>query len=200
MDFSLLKTISGYKLKRLNKYIITERQGYYHIFNKETFNFERKIRYLKKYIPNQDLFIGKRTNIFFFTKMNELDPIDIIQKTSHLGNIEGNKFRTQQQINNEKIRLDFLRGKLSDEIFGRKINIAYKAFEKKQDLKSVIDLQVQGITDIMYRLSSDNKNKETYMIEVEELTKYSNSLFKEYSKIYGCKEWKINYKIQKVLE
>ena len=132
--------------------------------------------------------------------MNELDPIDIIQKTSHLGNIEGNKFRTQQQINNEKIRLDFLRGKLSDEIFGRKINIAYKAFEKKQDLKSVIDLQVQGITDIMYRLSSDNKNKETYMIEVEELTKYSNSLFKEYSKIYGCKEWKINYKIQKVLE
>ena len=72
--------------------------------------------------------------------------------------------------------------------------------EKKQDLKSVLDLQVQGVTDIMYRLSEEKKNKEKYLKEVEELTKYSNSLFKEYAKIYGCKEWRLDYKSQKVLE
>ena len=78
--------------------------------------------------------------------------------------------------------------------------MAYKAFEKKNDLKSVIDLQVQGVTDIMYRLSSEIKNEKEYLKEVEELTKYSNSLFKEYAKIYGCKDWNINYKTEKVLE
>ena len=123
--------------------------------------------------------------------MDKFEPIDIIQKTSHLENIEANKFRTQQQINNEKIRLDFLRGKLSEEAFGRKINMAYKAFEKKQDLKSVIDLQVQGVTDIMYRLSSENKNEETYLKEVEELTKYSNSLPKEYCRFTGVRIGKL---------
>ena len=200
MDLTLLKKISGYKLIDVNEKIITERQGYYHIFHQDTYEYEKKIRYFKTYIPNKNLVIGKRNNILYFTKMGEIDPIEIIQKTSHLENVEGNKFRTQNQINNEKIRLDYLRGKLSEEEFGRKINMAYKAYEKKQDLKSVLDLQVQGVTDIMYRLSAENKNMEMYLKEVEELTKYSNSLFKEYAKIYGCKEWKINYKIQKVLE
>ena len=78
--------------------------------------------------------------------------------------------------------------------------MAYKAYEKKQDLKSVIDLQVQGVTDIMYRLSSESKNEKEYLKEVEELTKYSNSLFKEYANIYGCKKWRLDYKTQKVLE
>ena len=200
LDFNLLKKISGYKLKLVNRYIMTERQGHYHILNKETYDFERQVRFLTVYIPDKNLFIGKRNNKFYFTKMDELDSVDIIQKTSHLENIEANKFRTQHQINNEKIRFDYLRGKLSEETFGRKINMAYKAYEKKLDLKSVIDLQVQGVTDIMYRLSSENKNEKEYLKEVEELTKYSNSLFKEYAKIYGCKDWKINYKTKKVLE
>ena len=200
LDFNLLKKISGYKLKLVNRYIITERQGHYHILNKDNYKFEKKIQYINQYIPDKNIFLGKRNNILYFTKMNEIEPIDIIQKTSHLENIEANKFRTQDQINNEKIRFDYLRGKLSEETFGRKINMAYKAFEKKNDLKSVIDLQVQGVTDIMYRLSSENKNEEIYLREVEELTKYSNSLFKEYAKIYGCKDWKINYKTKKVLE
>ena len=200
MDLTLLKKISGYKLMRINKKIITERQGYYHIFHQDTYEYEKKIRYLKTYIPEKNLFVGERNNILYFIKMDEIDPIEIIQKTSHLENVEGDKFRTQNQINNEKIRLDYLRGKLSEEEFGRKINRAYKAYEKKRDLKSVLDLQVQGITDIMYRLSAENKNKETYLIEVEELTKYSNSLLKEYAKIYGCKEWRINYKKRNVLE
>lgn len=200
MELNLLKIINGYRLKSVEEYIITERQGYYYILNKDTYNCEKKIQYINQYIPDKNLFIGKRNNILYFTKMDEIEPIEIIQKTSHLDNIEANKFRTQNQINNEKIRLDYLCGKLSEEEFGRKINMAYKAYEKKNDLKSVLDLQVQGVTDIMYRLSEERKNKEIYLKEVEELTKYSNSLLKEYAKIYGCKEWKLNYKTEKVLE
>ena len=200
MNLTLLKKISGYKLVLIDQKIITEQHGYYHIFNKNKYEYERKIRYYKTFLPSMNLFIGRRNNILYFTKMDEIDPIEIIQKTSHLENIEGNKFRTQQQINNEKIRIDYLFGKLTEEEFGRKINLAYKAFEKKQDLKSVLDLQVQGVTDIMYRLSAENKNEKNYLNEVEELTKYSNSLFKEYAKIYGCKEWKINYNTQNVLK
>ena len=200
LDLTLLKKISGYKLIRVNEKIITERLGYYYIYHQDTYECIKKTRYLKTLIPEKNLCIGKRNNILYFTKIGEIDPIEIIQKTSHLENVEGNKFRTENQMNNEKIRLDYLRGKLSEEEFGRKINMAYKAFEKKRDLKSVLDLQVQGVTDIMYRLSAENKNEEEYLKEVEELTKYSNSLLKDYSKIYGCKEWKLNYKTEKVLE
>ena len=35
----------------------------------------------------------------------------------------------------------------------------------------MLDLQVQGVTDIMYRLSEENKNKEKYLKEVEEFNK-----------------------------
>lgn len=199
MDLTLLHKISGYKLIGVNEKIITGRFGDYYIFNKDTFKYEKNIQYHKiTFIPHKNSFLGVMNNIIYFKKMDEIDPIEIIQKTSHLENVEGNKFRTENQINNEKIRLDYLRGKLSEEEFGRKINIAYKAYEKKRDLKSVLDLQVQGITDIMYRLSVENK--EDYVKEVEELTKYSNSLLKEYAKIYGCKEWRLDYKTEKVLE
>lgn len=207
MDLNLIKTISGYRLIKvfhIHGKIITQKQGYYHIFNEETFEYEKKIRYLKTYIPHKDLFIGKRNNRIYFTKMNDIDPIEIIQKTSHLENVEGVKFRTDEHINNEKIRMNYLRGKITEEEFGKKVNMAYKAFEKKQDLKSVIDLQVQGVIDIMYRFSeSNNKTEEEtnrYLNEIKELTNYSNSLFKEYSKIYGCKEWKLDYQTKKVLE
>jgi hypothetical protein len=200
MELNLVKIITGYRLKSVKDHIITERQGSYHILNKDNYKFEKKIQYINQYIQDKNIFLGKRNNILYFTKIGEIDPIDIIRKTSHLDNIEGNKFRTQNQINNEKLRLDYLRGKISEEEFGRKINMAYKAYEKKNDLKSVIDLQVQGVTDIMYRLSEEKKNVDMYLKEVEELTKYSNSLFKEYAKIYGCKEWKLCYGTEKVLE
>ena len=197
---NLLKIINGYRLKSVQDHIITEKHGWYHILNKDNYKFEKKIQYKYHYIQDKNIFLEKRNNILYFTKIGEIDPVDIIRKTSHLDNIEGNKFRTQNQINNEKLRLDYLRGILSEEEFGRKINMAYKAYEKKIDLKSVIDLQVQGVTDIMYRLSEEKKNVDMYLKEVEELTKYSNSLFKEYSKIYGCKEWKLCYETEKVLE
>ena len=93
MDLTLQKKITGYSLIYVDEYIITERQGYFNIFNKDTYYLEKQIRYVKTYITNKNIFVGKKNNILYFTKMDEIDPTEIIQK--HL------TWKTLKEINFE---------------------------------------------------------------------------------------------------
>jgi hypothetical protein len=111
-----------------------------------------------------------------------------------------------------------LKKDITDKQFASKVHAAYKAHEKKKDIADVIQLQVQGITDIIYRIAdflkrtvAPKKNDLGQMCyikmkpewadkvsdmfsEVKQLTDYSNGILEEHAKTYGCKTWKIAYK------
>jgi len=142
----------------------------------------------------------------------------IIRKTVHLQLHDGGRFRTDNVVDNLEVRVRYLKKDITDKQFASKVHAAYKAHEKKKDIADVIQLQVQGVTDIIYRIAdflkrtvAPKKNDLGQMCyikmkpewadkvsdmfsEVKQLTDYSNGILEEHAKTYGCKTWKIAYK------
>jgi len=141
-----------------------------------------------------------------------------IRKTVHLQLHDGERFRTDNVVNNLEVRVRYLKKDINDKQFASKVHAAYKAHEKKKDIADVIQLQVQGVTDIIYRIAdflkgtvAPKKNDLGQMCyikmkpewcdevcnmfsEIKQLTDYSNGILEEHAKTYGCKTWKIAYK------
>ena len=95
--------------------------------------------------------------------------------------------------------------------------LMYWQISCSKDISDVIQLQVQGVTDIIYRIADllksscgpkendlgqlvykkmkgDTCDQFIEMFgEVERLTDYSNGILKEHAQTYGCKTWKLAY-------
>jgi hypothetical protein len=107
-------------------------------------------------------------------------------------------------------RVNFLTEKITEVQFERNCAMTAKASAKNRDICDVIELQIQGLTDIVYRMDlvvpprepiSDLKapdedsdyigRLEQLYSEMEALTAYSNELLKDHSKTYGCKSYQL---------
>lgn len=131
----------------------------------------------------------------------------IIRKTIHLEQHDGRKFDTTNPVDNVDLRVKYLLKQITEARFSTGIHTAYKAYEKKQDIRNVLQLQYQGVTDIIYRFADVLKSQvwgdyiDSHLIaklllisnEIDELTKYSNELLREHSTTYGCKKYSIRY-------
>lgn len=139
----------------------------------------------------------------------------IIRKTIHLQLHDGGRFRTNNVVDNLEIRVRYLNKYITDKQFASKIHATYKAHEKKKDIADVVQLQVQGVTDIIYRIADclktncqkqvdgvsklfkmneqTNKQIQNMFSEVKQLTDYSNGILREHAQTYECKTWRITY-------
>lgn len=138
----------------------------------------------------------------------------IIRKTIHLQEHDALRFQTDNVADNLEIRIKYLLGDITEKQFSSKVHAAAKATEKKRDIANVIQLQVQGITDIIYRIAdvikthanSASQPTATIMFhdrnildiieilkEVSALTDYSNSILQKHAATYNCKVWKLSY-------
>lgn len=139
----------------------------------------------------------------------------IIRKTIHLQLHDGISFINNNVVDNLEIRVRYLNKDITDKQFASKVHATYKAHEKKKDIADVIQLQVQGITDIIYRIADclktncqkqvdgvsklikmneqTNKQIQNMFSEVKQLTDYSNGILREHAQTYDCKTWYISY-------
>jgi len=140
----------------------------------------------------------------------------IIRNTVHLYEIYGNRFRPQNEDVNQDARIKYITKQYDDKKFASIIHKNNKAIAKKQDIFNVIQLQHQGVTDIVFRIIEALKPTETidpanpitlegteFLLrsvekditslygEFQTLTDYSNSLLTEHSKTYQCKRWQL---------
>lgn len=118
---------------------------------------------------------------------------DIMKQTLHLKNVESLPFR-YGPIDNEHLRLLFLKNKITSQEFEKRIAKEYIENEKKEEIQLILDLQVQGITDIVFRFCNNNDiNFDNYMLEIKNLTQYANHLLTEKEKLYNTILPKIKY-------
>lgn len=87
------------------------------------------------------------------------DISEIIRKTIHLQTHDSERFRTDYVVDNLEVRVCYLNNELTEQQFASKVYAGYKAYEKKKDIADVIQLQVQGVTDIIYRILHFLKNQ-----------------------------------------
>lgn len=78
--------------------------------------------------------------------------IAIIRNTIHLSDVQAPRFHTNNVIDNLELRVKYLDGKMDEKRFASRIHAANKKFHEKRDISDVIQFQVQGVTDIVYRM------------------------------------------------
>ena len=140
----------------------------------------------------------------------------IIRNTIHLNEVVAPRFRQANEDVNQDARVQFITKKYDDKKFASIIHKNNKAISKKQDIFNVIQLQHQGVTDIIFRMidafspMNDIIERKTKTInrsvcsqvaqqiytlydEFKTLTEYSNNLLREHSKTYQCKCWVIDH-------
>ena len=149
-------------------------------------------------------FIGPRssmpspwsTNAVEITQNMGIEDISRIEKyvreTINLQHVQMGRFRTDQIVNNLDIRIEFLEKTIDEKKFKSDILRRDKAFEKKQDIFNVLQLQVNTVTDIVYRLENNLQDYHIiefseavdyfiqqlreHIIEIENITNYCNNL------------------------
>jgi hypothetical protein len=143
--------------------------------------------------------------------------LKIIRNTIHLHEVCGPRFLVNNQDVNQDARVKFITKEYDDKKFASIIHKNNKATAKKQDIFNVIQLQHQGVTDIIFRMIEalspiNNINTSTLNIdevihvihpiflsavhainalfkEIQALSEYSNNLLREHSITYQCKRW-----------
>lgn len=164
------------------------------IMDKNTTNFT------SLYIPEYNkIIIGNNYSELFswdfdFTLLYSIDKIsNIILQTQNLKKEEIVPY-FYSPVDNENLRKSYLKNEINDEEFEKNIHLEYLKNEEKEEIRTILNLQIQGITDIIYRISMNNdKNMENYFLEIETLTEYCNSLLKENSELYYSSPLQIKY-------
>ena len=135
------------------------------------------------YVWNYDMKIFEKLQRIF----------DILKKTIDFKNNEIVPY-DYVPLDNEHIRISYLKGEICDNVFENKIYEQYQKQEKNQDIKLILDLQLQGITDILYRgcLNSD-PHIENYIVECDTLTDYSNMLLEKTGRLFQTDLLKLDY-------
>lgn len=102
----------------------------------------------------------------------------IIGSTMHIQRVELPRFEINDFLNNEKLRISYLRNRISEEDFCIKLQREYKKYDKNKELHSIISMYISSVTDIVYRfIDYYNKN----IIE-SDLHNLSNVKIKKYDK------------------
>ena len=142
----------------------------------------------------------------YIQPFNKDDILRIIRNTVHLHEVCGPRFRPNNEDINQDARVKFITKEYDNNKFASIIHKNNKSISKKQDIFNVIQLQHQGITDIVFRMIDEFRIIRTASVrtpeliqtadviktlfkEIQTLTDYSNNLLLEHSTTYQCKRW-----------
>jgi len=124
-------------------------------------------------------------------------------KLIHFGEIDLRHYRVDENVNNEELRIKYLRKIIDKKIFKQKIQMKYKSREKNKEIYDVLDLFYKAIIDIIFR-SKDMIKSTNYILinnnldEIYLLINYVNECLKNISKIYESKNLYIDINDQKM--
>lgn len=154
-------------------------------------------------IMNNNLVLGNKNGKIFNINLNLFQQyeklgnvLNYIQKTSYLNLHEKQQFITNDIVNNENLRIKYLKNKINEETFKNKIFQEYKANNKKNQIMNALNLYILNFTDIVYRYGEiDNffSKIDNFYNEINNNIDLCNSLFDEISTLYDSKRWIIFY-------
>ena len=123
----------------------------------------------------------------------------VVRSMSHLINVQMPEYRVDDVENNLTLRVNYMRKKIDKDAFQISVQRANKKHEKKRDMRDILQLFVQTVTDIMYRFIDEirkapvNPNAEvvnklnTILSEIQTIQEYSNQCLLDISNTYGSK-------------
>ena len=115
----------------------------------------------------------------------------------HMRLVDLPKYEADRVLNNQALRVDYLRQKISEDDFKTQIQRIDKKHQKKREMFNVITMFINAVTDIMYRFQDDIRHDrltEAYAIlnEIDQIVIYVNECLADIATTYNSKSMIIN--------
>ena len=129
----------------------------------------------------------------------------MVRMVIHIREVEVPRFRVDPVLNNEQLRIKYMRGFINDAEFKKYLQRDHKKYEKNREIANILTLYVDTATDIIIRArtmmdqvsaevskNSPHRNRELrksindILDEVLLLVDYINECLEDVAKIYGC--------------
>jgi hypothetical protein len=133
----------------------------------------------------------------------------ICESIIHFRYVELVRFPADRVLNNQDLRIDYLRNKISEENFKIQIQRLDKKHQKNREIHNIFTILNNTVTDILYRFESEVRSADFYTRSIEEkqstidilneidrIREYVNECLLEISKTYGSKRMIINESIR----
>jgi len=124
----------------------------------------------------------------------------ICEAIIHLRHVVMDRYATDPVLNNQSLRIAYLRNKLTKDELKIRLQREDKNHQKRREIHNVFTMLVNTVTDIIYRFHNDvitkNGNGISTLSEVDQIVTYSNECFADISKIWGSKLIVINDKLR----
>lgn len=118
---------------------------------------------------------------------------EIARNIIHIRHVEIPRFNRNNQLeDNLKLRIDYMRDKITKDDFKKTIQKKEKINEKNREITNVLRMYVNCITDIFYRLLDDPDKKNIIKLEMDELRKYVNDSLSTIAITFNSKKYYIN--------
>jgi len=122
--------------------------------------------------------------------------IDICRRIIHLRNVSLPHYRYDIDRTTQELRIKYMRNFITEEYFKIALQREYKKYEKYREITEVIQLCINTLTDIIYRLMDEHKKHfssyefidklhNEIINEIDEITKYADECFMKISKTYS---------------
>ena len=133
----------------------------------------------------------------------------ICESIIHFRYVELVRFPVDRVLNNQDLRIDYLRNKISEENFKIQIQRLDKKHQKNREIHNVLTILYNTITDILYRFENEVRSDTFYMRstiekqstidilnEIENIREYVNECLLDISNTYSSKRMVITESIR----
>ncbi len=125
---------------------------------------------------------------------------NICRQLIHIRHVELPRFNVNNINENLDLRVAFMRDKLTEDEFKRRVQQREKSVQKRTDLQNILNMLLSCATEIMYRYAeqyNQTRKKETFsyaewIMELDNLRVYTNDCLKDVSEVYKCKKYALD--------
>jgi len=130
----------------------------------------------------------------------------LIQNIIHIRLVDMPHYRVDAVVNNQKLRIGYLRKEIDEDDFKKKVQRNNKLHDKKKEMYDILHLFVQTATDIFHRLNEHvrthrkdvllSSSIEKHLVEVEGIRVYTNECLEDIATTYNQKKVHLNDKVK----
>jgi len=144
--------------------------------------------------PN-DILCGREIDYEFILQLslNNNTFVEIARNIIHIRHVEVPRFETLNGLDdNLELRIKYMRNKIGKQTFEKRIQEKEKKNIKNNEIANVLNMYVNCMTDILYRLVNNPEASQTIKEEINALKDYVNESLQRISSTFNSKTYKLN--------
>lgn len=112
--------------------------------------------------------------------------LDILRICTHIEYVEVPFYTTNIIENNRDLRISYMLGDMTIDVFKHTLQKREKAMNKKREISTILNTFLVVASDILQRCVTTDTPEQSVLTEFESIRNYTNNLMRDVSRVYTC--------------